>query len=249
MAESRSRSSSLSSIDASDFKFPRDLVAPRENLEPGRVTTTTLDGTLTKTPLQLIEDLTNGCGGQLWPAGVRLAKYFISRYKDTNDLAGKRMIELGSGGGVTGLAIGLELDNIGGDVEKDGCEFWMTDMHAMMDLMQKNVAFNGLEGKVQCGLLDWADPLPEFITRAPVDIVLAADCVYFEPAFPLLEMTLCDIAGPDTEVIFCFKKRRRADMRFIKSIRKHFVMTEIRDEGFEGYMRESIYLYSMKRKK
>ncbi|KAK6347677.1 hypothetical protein TWF718_005515 [Orbilia javanica] len=190
MAEARSRSSSLSSLDASEFKFPRDLVAPREDLEPGRVTTTTLDGTLTKEPLKLIEDLTNGCGGQLWPAGVRLAKYFISRYRDTNDLARKRIIELGSGGGVTGLAIGLELDHIGGDVEKGGCEFWMTDMQAMMDLMQKNVAFNGLEGKVECGLLDWADPLPEFVTKAPVDIVLAADCVYFEPAFPLLEKTL-----------------------------------------------------------
>ncbi|KAF3934574.1 hypothetical protein ABW20_dc0100324 [Dactylellina cionopaga] len=190
MAESRSRSSSLPSLDATEFKFPQDLVPLRENLQPGRVTTTTLDGTLTKTPLQLIEDLTNGCGGQLWPAGVRLAKYFINKYRDNNGLAGKRIIELGSGGGVTGLAIGLELDQIGGDVEKGGCEFWMTDMQAMMELMEKNVAFNQLQGKISCGLLDWADPLPEFVTKEPVDIVLAADCVYFEPAFPLLEKTL-----------------------------------------------------------
>ncbi|KAF3917509.1 hypothetical protein ABW21_db0207042 [Orbilia brochopaga] len=242
MAEARSRSSSLSSLDTTDFKFPQDLVATRENLQPGRVTTTTLDGTLTKVPLQLIEDLTNGCGGQLWPAGVRLAKYFISRYRDGDGLAGKRVVELGSGGGVTGLAIGLELEQIGGDTARTGCEFWMTDMQAMIELMEKNIALNGLQDKMKCGLLDWANPLPEFVTERPVDIVLAADCVYFEPAFPLLQQTLRDIAGPDTEVIFCFKKRRRADMRFIKSIRKHFVMTEVKDDGYEGYARESIYL-------
>ncbi|KAK6524293.1 hypothetical protein TWF694_005946 [Orbilia ellipsospora] len=243
MAEGRSRSSSLSSLDPTEFKFPEGLVPERENLQPGRVTTTTLDGTLTKTPLRLVEDLTNGCGGQLWPAGIRLAKYFIRRYRDdTGALAGKRIIELGSGGGVTGLAIGLELDQIGAEAEKNGCEFWMTDMSAMMDLMQENVTFNGLQDKIKCGLLDWADPLPDFVTEKPVDIVLAADCVYFEPAFPLLEKTLCNIARPDTEVIFCFKKRRKADLRFIKAIRKHFTLTEIKDEGFEEYTRESVYL-------
>ncbi|EPS35693.1 hypothetical protein H072_10856 [Dactylellina haptotyla CBS 200.50] len=248
MAETRARSSSLSSLDPTEFKFPQGLVPERENLPAGRVTTTTLDGTLTKTPLKLIEDLTNGCGGQLWPAGVRLAKYFINRYRDNNDLAGKRVVELGSGGGVTGLAIGLELDQIGGGDEKGGCDFWMTDMSAMMELMEKNVAFNDLGGRIQCGLLDWADPLPTFVTSKPVDILLAADCVYFEPAFPLLEKTLCDIAGPDTEVLFCFKKRRRADMRFIKAIRRHFTIAEIKEEGYEGYSRESIFLYTMKKK-
>ncbi|KAF3916002.1 hypothetical protein AA313_de0209720 [Arthrobotrys entomopaga] len=239
MAESRSRSSSLSSLDPTEFRFPEGLVPERENLQPGRVTTTTLDGVLTKSPLRLVENLTNGCGGQLWPAGIRLAKYFISRYKDdANALVGKRIIELGSGGGVTGLAIGLELDQIGGEVEKNGCEFWMTDMSAMMELMQENVVFNGLQDKIKCGLLDWADPLPDFVTKKPVDIVLAADCVYFEPAFPLLERTLCDIAGTDTE----------ADLRFIKAIRKKFTLTEIKDEGHEEYTKESIYLYLMKKK-
>ena len=43
------------------------------------------------------------------------------------------------------------------------------------------------------------------------DLILAADCVYFEPAFPLLVRTLVDLV-PDskTEVLFCYKKRRKA---------------------------------------
>ena len=40
--------------------------------------------------------------------------------------------------------------------------------------------------------------------------MLAADCVYFEPAFPLLIKTLCDLVKKETQVLFCYKKRRKA---------------------------------------
>lgn len=39
--------------------------------------------------LRLHEDLKNGCGGQLWPAGMTLARYML-RYH-ARSLAGKRM--------------------------------------------------------------------------------------------------------------------------------------------------------------
>lgn len=44
----------------------------------------------------------------------------------------------------------------------------------------------------------------------PLDIILAADCVYYEPAFPLLVQTLSDlVTDAKTEVLFCYKKRRK----------------------------------------
>jgi hypothetical protein len=49
-----------------------------------------------------------------------------------------------------------------------------------------------------------ADDLPR------PDLILAADCVYFEPAFPLLVQTLSDLVIDEkTEVLFCYKKRRK----------------------------------------
>lgn len=52
--------------------------------------TTTLDfNRLLTTPLKLHEDLAEGCGGQLWPAGMVLAKYILRQHK--NDLKGKTM--------------------------------------------------------------------------------------------------------------------------------------------------------------
>jgi hypothetical protein len=46
----------------------------------------------------------------------------------------------------------------------------------------------------------------------PFDVILAADCVYFEPAFPLLIQTLKDLAGQNEKIpdfLFCCKKRRK----------------------------------------
>jgi len=45
---------------------------------------------------------------------------------------------------------------------------------------------------------------------AKPDIVLAADCVYFEPAFPLLHETLLRLTGNgNVEVYMAYKKRRK----------------------------------------
>jgi Lysine methyltransferase len=64
-----------------------ELVEPRENSQAHR---TTLDfGGLLNTPLILVEDLTNGCGGQLWPAGMVLGKYLLRQHAE--DMIGKRM--------------------------------------------------------------------------------------------------------------------------------------------------------------
>ena len=46
-------------------------------------TTTVLDfDGLLPEPLKLHEDLKTGCGGQLWPAGMVLAKHMLRYHKD-----------------------------------------------------------------------------------------------------------------------------------------------------------------------
>lgn len=120
----------------------------------------------------------------------------------------------------------------------------ITDQQPMLDLMQRNIALNsGLDGRVKASVYDWGNERPQEIPQSP-DVVLAADCVYFEPAFPLLHQTLQDLIGPNTVCYFCFKRRRRADMHFLKAIRKTFVVEEVTDDpDRESYSRENIYLY------
>ncbi len=81
------------------------------------------------------------------------------------------------------------------------------------------------------------------------DVVLAADCVYYEPAFPLLEETLKELVGPDTLCLMAYKKRRRADKRFFTRIRKSFELIEIKDDpDYAAYLKEGVYLYRLKRR-
>jgi hypothetical protein len=58
------------------------------------------------------------------------------------------------------------------------------------------------------------EPLTDAIPRRP-DLILAADCVYYEPTFPLLVQTLSDLVNDEkTEVLFCYKKRRKVEHFF-----------------------------------
>ena len=81
------------------------------------------------------------------------------------------------------------------------------------------------------------------------DVILAADCVYFEPAFPLLVHTLEQLVDrqheDQPEILFCYKKRRRvrdhghpprrltltplvqADKRFFSMLRKSFSWSDV----------------------
>jgi hypothetical protein len=94
------------------------------------------------------------------------------------------------------------------------------------------------------------EPLSQEVLQFKPDIILAADCVYFEPAFPLLMQTLQDLLAlvPSATVFFCFKKRRRADMQFIKAAKKAFTVTEIDDEDRPVFSRSGLFLYTFTHK-
>ena len=78
---------------SSDDEEPNPLTIGEEFVQsPNHLAPTTssidLDGLLNP-PLQLQQDLKEGCGGQLWPAGVVLAKYLLR--KESDDLKEKTM--------------------------------------------------------------------------------------------------------------------------------------------------------------
>ena len=119
----------------------------------------------------------------------------------------------------------------------------LTDQQSMLDLMKENVHLNLMDKLIETSVYNWGEPIPEGLPNKP-DIVLAADCVYFEPSFPLLYQTLLDLIGSHTVCYFCFKKRRRADMSFIKTIKRSFDVSDVIDDPDQDiYRKESIFLY------
>lgn len=224
------------------FSISNALVPVRDHKAAG-TTDLTFDNLLPpNAALLLHEDLQEGCGGQLWPAGMVLSKYMLTHHR-SQSLLGKSIVEIGAGGGLVGLAVAL------------GCEvdrpIYITDQLPMLALMQKNITLNRLDGKVVAEVYDWGAPPPVSIlqpSNVHPDVVLAADCVYFEPTFPLLLQTLEDLLGPSTTCYFCFKKRRKADMRFIRDMMKKFAVEEVAYDGRESDQREGIFLYQVQTK-
>ena len=222
--------------------FSLSIIPDRAN-KAASTTSTDFDGLLLE-PILLHEDLKDGCGGQLWPAGMTLAKYMLKYHQD---LRGKSIIEIGAGGGLVGLAVA------NGCLISNDRKLLITDQIPMLPLMQRNIILNALETKVDALVYDWGMGIPASVSswlqpgesglNVSPDIVLAADCVYFEPAFPLLLQTLTDLIGPTTVCYFCFKKRRKADMRFIRDLMRKFVVQKIDYEGNGQDRREAIFLY------
>ncbi|EJF63020.1 hypothetical protein DICSQDRAFT_83873 [Dichomitus squalens LYAD-421 SS1] len=183
--------------------------------------------------IKLAVDASPGCGGIAWPAGEVLSSYIARK----GSLEGKTVLELGSGTGLVGLVAGHL-----------GARVWITDQAPLLDIMKRNVALNNLDGRVTVAEFNWGEPTPAGIPKP--DLILAADCVYFEPAFPLLVQTLTDlVTDPSTEVLFCYKKRRKADKRFFTLLKKSFSWDDVADDPQrEVYSRDAISLLRLLRK-
>jgi len=183
-------------------------------------------------------------------------------------------LELGAGGGLVGLAvaigcslsseliisdqenlkelmdININLNNLQSNVKSLVLNWYdslpyipsLSCLHTSRSLFHSDTLF--------LIFMTRGEPLPSEITQQKPNIILAADCVYFEPAFPLLLTTLEDLLALNSEAVifFCFKKRRRADMQFMKSARKKFLVEEIEDVEREKFSREALFLYTFKKK-
>ncbi|KAG9100431.1 hypothetical protein FS749_015374 [Ceratobasidium sp. UAMH 11750] len=207
-------------------------------------------------PVKLVVDAGPGCGGVAWPAGeVPSEKKIACRTK-----SGRTGIRYSSGYSMmatidqpsvvgTGL-VGIVAGLLGAQ------EVVITDQEQLMGIMGANVKLNGLQDRVRASVLNWqvrfwGEELSSDLPDA-VALVLAADCVYAEPAFPLLVSTLKDLDDKygAPEILFCYKKRRKADKRFFGLLKKYFTWAEVEDDPErDTYSREAITLLQLKRKR
>ncbi|KAI0308865.1 putative methyltransferase-domain-containing protein [Amylostereum chailletii] len=200
--------------------------------------------------LSLLVDAAPGCGGIAWPAGQVLATYLARRPDPA--LHRKSVLELGSGTGLVGLVAAAK-----------GARVCITDQAQLLPTMTRNIALNAHAHAfpVAAAELNWGEPLPlpahddaatPIIPRPrALDLLLAADCVYLEPAFAPLVHTLCALVPPASpcEVLFCYKKRRKADKRFFALLKKHFTWEDVTDDPDRAtYAREAISLLRLHRR-
>jgi predicted nicotinamide N-methyase len=119
---------------------------------------------------------------QLWPAGLALARAVATR-----PLAGQRVLELGCGLGLVGVAAALA-----------GAKVLAVDRSPEATTFTAiNAARNGVTLQTAVCAFDQPEPL---LREAPWDLVLAADVVYEQRNVPVLVWLLPQLVGATGEV-------------------------------------------------
>ncbi|CAE7235250.1 VCPKMT, partial [Symbiodinium pilosum] len=142
----------------------------------------------------------HGVGGNLWGAALVLCRFLASPARPAGGyLAGKTVLELGSGTGAAGLA-----------AASLGAAVTLTDLPQVLPLTFSNMAANSLcSPNTKLALLDWKavaswpqDALPNY------DLILCSDVLYWSDVVPDLAALLGRLLqnGRST-LLWCWVKR------------------------------------------
>lgn len=182
-----------------------------------------------------LEEGDAGC--VVWDAALVLTKYL----EKSQLLTGKRILELGSGTGVVGLYCSYNPDT----------QVVITDLPKLVPLMELNIEKNrhNLLGNITAESLTWGEDISHF--KPPVDIVLVADCVYYQESINPLIQTINDLSDTNT-VVFCAYEDRdignksQMQVYFRTQLEKNFTIYEIPSLDMDIlYQSEDIHILSM----
>uniref|UniRef100_A0AAV1UTN7 Uncharacterized protein n=1 Tax=Peronospora matthiolae TaxID=2874970 RepID=A0AAV1UTN7_9STRA len=154
-----------------------------------------------------IEEVGNsgkGTGLTLWDGSVVLAKYLEHQRRE--EIAGSRLVELGAGTGLVGIAAAL----LGAQ------QVILSDLDYAIDNLAKNVADTMklaasagriVKSDVSTRVLDWFDPPTDL---GDIDFLLASDVVWVEELIPPLVATFDTLlrhSSVQTEILMSYQKR------------------------------------------
>uniref|UniRef100_A0A7S0B7M7 Calmodulin-lysine N-methyltransferase n=1 Tax=Pyrodinium bahamense TaxID=73915 RepID=A0A7S0B7M7_9DINO len=150
-------------------------------------------------------------GSSVWPSGVLLAHALATGAAGLPAVCDLRVAELGAGPGLPGLVCGL----------LGALSVTLTDRTELVPLLDRNVELNGLSGACGAQALDWSwahrSPLAAAGSSAvgPLDLLLAADVVYFEEQEPLLDAITALMAPGRTMLALAYRERTPMDRHYL----------------------------------
>ena len=170
-----------------------------------------------------------GHGAVVWDAAVIFAKYIEHSPRDYSSerVAGKRLIELGSGPGLAGIAMMMR-----------GAKCTLTDLEIvtrslteenannMYNICKSNLFTSSFElTRPEVMPLDWTVQYPP---TESYDYILLTDCVFSPYLAEPLVSQLLRLSDRKTEVICCHEIRdEEANATFITEVEKYFSIKRI----------------------
>ncbi|TDH72531.1 hypothetical protein CCR75_000799 [Bremia lactucae] len=160
-----------------------------------------------------------GTGLTTWDGSVVLAKYL--EHNRHSGIAGSRVVELGSGTGLVGIAAAILGAN----------QVILSDLPYVVDNLAKNVAETvklaarigrPIESEVSVEVLDWFKPPTDL---GDIDILLASDVVWVEELIPPLVATFDTLlrhSTAKTRILMSHQKRsNRSDRLFLIELNRY----------------------------
>jgi predicted nicotinamide N-methyase len=135
--------------------------------------------------------------GKVWDCALLLIRFFE---REQISFTGKRVVDIGSGTGIMGLAC----RQLGAN------HVMLTDLDKAQDLLRANIALNQApnEGEhVIAHRLFWGDQTQAQALNPPVDLIVATDVIYEYKFLEPLIQTLTHLSGPNTVIYLAYRSR------------------------------------------
>ncbi|RKO83901.1 putative methyltransferase-domain-containing protein [Blyttiomyces helicus] len=184
--------------------------------------------------------------GKVWPSGPLLASHLSTVFSRTPPPCSLRIVELGAGTGVGGLAVSQVLSQHGAPADGGFHSVVLTDLPEALPLLSRNITANPTPPTVHttAAALPWGSTPPATSLLYP-DYLIAADVIYWPQLFTPLVDTLRELAGPQTTVVIAYRKRVPAvEEAFFELFGVHFAFEAVpRGEwgGGEGDWEDAQY--------
>eukprot|EP00697_Spironema_sp_BW2_P007718 gnl/Spiro4/22079_TR10865_c1_g1_i1.p1 gnl/Spiro4/22079_TR10865_c1_g1~~gnl/Spiro4/22079_TR10865_c1_g1_i1.p1 ORF type:complete len:241 (-),score=74.52 gnl/Spiro4/22079_TR10865_c1_g1_i1:48-710(-) len=160
-------------------------------------------------------------GSSIWDCGQYFVRYLDSPaalvHFSPDFFVGKRVVELGSGTGLVGIAFALK-----------GAEVVVTDKQEVLELMQTNVATNCPPPcEISARVLDWGDKAAALSLNPPFEFVVGADVVYNRDSFFLLLDSMLALGDSATTYLLAYRRRGLDEVEFFQRVSELFVVQEL----------------------
>ncbi|OXC70247.1 hypothetical protein AYX13_01157 [Cryptococcus neoformans] len=233
--------------------------------------------------LRIVEQTSFDLDKKVWDSGLALSAWFWKHLANEGPLplTGKkvftllkrqeklRIVELGTGTGLVSIVLSLALKRIASLERK----ITATDLESAIPLMDENIALNNLNSQmnlistdhengqeeqptgtfVDARILDWDQPIPDWVNKDHPELIIAADVTYNTSAFPSLLSTLTSLLSPSVPsaglsnkplLVLAYKERDPAERGLWGMLKERGIDMVMVDEirGAEDYGSTEIWI-------
>ncbi|WVQ74544.1 hypothetical protein IAR50_004145 [Cryptococcus sp. DSM 104548] len=226
--------------------------------------------------LKIVEQTSFDLDKKIWDSGLALSAWLWAHLPDPSSLPslGQRVLslltrqeqlsilELGTGTGLVSIVLALALQR-----RNLRREITATDLESAIPLMDENIALNPLplgserteqtdepepspRVSLNAQVLDWDQPLPEWVVRDMPELIIAADVTYNTDSFPALLSTLTSLLLPLKDgrhplLVLAYKQRDLAERGLWEMLKKKGIGMVLIDKvqgAEEGYGETEIWV-------